>query len=83
MHPTEATQAYPRLTHHITLVQQTVRPLAARLTLKEAREQQEKFRSDIVQRRQVVGLVRTPGSAAGVVGRFTMRIDEGEILMDS
>lgn len=68
------------LTHHITLPFVTVPPFGANLSLKEVKDQESKYRKEIVAKGEVVGIVRTSGTSR--VGQFTFRIGEEEVILN-
>jgi DNA-repair protein XRCC2 len=74
------TTALPPLTHHITLPFVHITPFGPGLRLEDAKEQESKYRRELVTNGEVVGVVRTSGSRR--VGRFTFRIGAHEVLVD-
>ncbi|KAI0931927.1 hypothetical protein AcW1_000800 [Taiwanofungus camphoratus] len=67
------------LTHHITLYPLPIHPFASIRTLAEA-QNAEPLRSVVVKEGQVLGLVRTPGTAR--VGEFSFCIGKRDIVTD-
>ncbi|KAI0361258.1 hypothetical protein OH77DRAFT_1417494 [Trametes cingulata] len=67
------------LHYHITLHPSPIDPFPVTYSLADALEHEE-MRGVLVQKGEVKGLVRTPGSDA--VGEFTFRIGEREVLVD-
>jgi DNA-repair protein XRCC2 len=67
------------LAHHITLPPIPTRPFRPGIPFAEAKAQEEKHRFEAVDKGEVVGIVRTSGSAC--FGRFTFRISHDEVLV--
>lgn len=65
------------ITHHITIPSTTIPPFNPGISLEEAKAQEEQRRKEIVERGELVGIVRTPGSTK--IGRFTFRIGDTHI----
>ena len=67
------------LTHQISLPFVSITPFGPDILLDEAKEQESKYRNELVRSGEIVGVVRTSGSTR--VGRFTCRVAEDEALM--
>ncbi|KAI8980681.1 hypothetical protein BD414DRAFT_464908 [Trametes punicea] len=67
------------LHHHITLHPSPIDPFPASFSLGEALRH-EHMRAVMVNRGEILGLVRTPGQ--DTIGEFTFRIGEREVLVD-
>lgn len=68
------------LTHHITLPFVPVAPIGSGFSLEEAKEQDIKYRQELISKGKVAGIVRTSGSSQ--VGRFTFNIRDDEVAVD-
>jgi DNA-repair protein XRCC2 len=69
----------PPLTHHITLPFLPITPFSPGISLNEGREQESKYRKELVTKGEVVGVIHTSGSTR--VGRFVFTITENEVLV--
>jgi DNA-repair protein XRCC2 len=69
----------PPLTHQITLPFASITRFGPSISLDEAKEQESKYWNEFVTKCEVIGVVRTSGSAR--VGRFTCRIADEEVLV--
>jgi len=65
------------LTHNITLFPVSIPPFAPELSLYEAVQQEVEYRRHMVQKREIIGLVRTTGSRE--ISRLTFRITRENI----
>jgi DNA-repair protein XRCC2 len=70
----------PPLSYHITLPFVSIAQFDPSIMFDDAKEQELKYRQELVTKGEVVGIVRTPGSNR--VGRFTFRIGDHEVLVD-
>ena len=69
----------PPLTHHITLPFVSITPFGPGISLDEGKEQESKYRKELVTKGEVVGVIRASGSTR--VGRFIFTIGENEVLV--
>jgi DNA-repair protein XRCC2 len=69
----------PPLTHHITLPFVSITPFGRGISLDEGKEQESKYRKELITKGEVVGIVRTSGSTR--VGRFVFPIGDHEIFV--
>jgi DNA-repair protein XRCC2 len=69
----------PPLTHHVTLSLVAIAPFGPGISLDEGKEQESKYRKELVTKREIVGVIRTSGSTQ--VGRFNLGIGENEVLV--
>jgi DNA-repair protein XRCC2 len=67
------------LTHHITLAFITIPPFRPGISLAEARAEELKYRGKVVEKGEIVGIVRTVGRTR--VGRFVFGISSDELLV--
>jgi len=63
--------------HHITLLHTPIPPFRSGISLEEAKSQEEMYRKALVDKGEVVGLVRSLGSTR--VGRFLLQIGVNDI----